>query len=196
MAVAHVKLTNLAFILGALSFGLGFGLQKIAADFLGGLFVLFLKPIKIDDHVVIGGSEGYIKRIGTISTKMVTPSNTEISIPNYSIISGTIMNFGNYQSKIFRLKIEIYLETAANLEKACQLIKLVLKKNKNVLQKSPNEPEILFTLTSLVIWFYIDNIEKKDAVNSELSIAIVRAFKKNDIDLLKLQPKRPDNLGV
>lgn len=94
--IAGVDLQGILVLGGALTFGLGFALQNFARDFVGGLMIVFNKPIKIGDHVIVEFNrsvhEGYIKKIGAVSTQLRTATNSDVIVPNSVIITNCVVN--------------------------------------------------------------------------------------------------------
>jgi small-conductance mechanosensitive channel len=93
LKIAAIDTKQIAFITGALSFGVGFGLQKIFANFISGIFVLFEKKIKLDDLVELSnGKIGYVKKIDIRSTVLQDFSGQSIVVPNEEFLIQIITN--------------------------------------------------------------------------------------------------------
>ncbi|MBO5284480.1 MAG: mechanosensitive ion channel, partial [Alphaproteobacteria bacterium] len=82
VAAMGVDLSNLAFIAGALSVGIGFGLQDVIKNLVSGIIILFERPFKVGDWVILGGEEGKIKQINIRSTELETFTRRSVIIPN------------------------------------------------------------------------------------------------------------------
>ncbi len=89
-------LSNIAIIAGALSVGIGFGLQNMVSNFVSGLVLLVERPIKIGDWIRVGDQEGFVKRINVRATEMDTFQNASVIIPNSELISSPVVNWTHH----------------------------------------------------------------------------------------------------
>ena len=101
-----LSLSNLALIAGALSVGIGFGLQAIVSNFVAGLILLVERPIKVGDWIVIGEFEGVVKRISVRATEVQTFQYASVIIPNSELISKAVKNW-TYKDKFGRIDIAV-----------------------------------------------------------------------------------------
>lgn len=100
-----IKLTNLAIIAGALSVGIGFGLQSIFNNFVSGIIMLFERNVKVGDFVTLqSGVNGTIKEINVRSTLITTPDNLDILIPNSEFITAQVTNW-TLRDRLIRVHI-------------------------------------------------------------------------------------------
>ena len=84
---------KLALVAGALSVGIGLGLQSVVNNFVSGLILLWERTIRVGDLVVIGEDQGYVRRINVRATEIETPDRATMIVPNGNLMTGVVKNF-------------------------------------------------------------------------------------------------------
>ena len=180
-----IDLSNLAIIAGALSVGIGFGLQNMVNNFVSGLILLIERPIKAGDRVVVGEHQGYVKKISVRATELITFDRSSVFIPNSSLISGSVTN-RTYADKEARLILPFSLDFEADPEQARALVEAIARAHPG-LQPSP-APVVLLTglgdnglHMELVAGVY--DVDSVKSVTSELYFALLATFREQGVRL-------------
>lgn len=178
-------LGNLALIAGALSVGIGFGLQSIVNNFVSGLILLFERPIKVGDWIVTPSGEGTVKKISVRSTEIETFDRSSIIVPNSELISSTVTNW-THKDKIGRIKVPVGVSYNADPE----LVREILMKcaRAHPLVVAYPEPFVTwmdFGASSLdfEIRAYLNDISKGLQVRTDLRFAIFKALAEAGIEI-------------
>jgi potassium efflux system protein len=134
--------SQLKWVVTGLSVGIGLGLQKIIANFVSGLIILFERPIRIGDYVTIGDQSGTVSRIKIRATTLNDLDNLEILIPNEAVISERVTNW-TLSNSITRLIVKVGIAYGSDTEKARDLIMDTVKAQSKVLDTPA--PQVIFT---------------------------------------------------
>jgi len=180
-----LDLSNLALIAGALSVGIGFGLQNVVSNFVSGLILLVERPIKQGDWVVIGNHEGKVKNVSVRATEIETFQRASVIIPNADLISSPVINWTH---KNIQGRVDIMVGVSYDTEPS-EVVKILLDcaKNHSNVQGWP-EPSVLFSdfgpsSLDFELRAYLTNVEDRLTTGSELRFAIFEAFKANNIEI-------------
>lgn len=178
-------LGNLALIAGALSVGIGFGLQSIVNNFVSGLILLFERPIKVGDWVVTPSGEGTVKRISVRSTEIETFDRSSIIVPNSELISQTVTNW-THKDKIGRIIVPVGVAYGSDPEQVRDIL----------LKCAHDHPLIVAYPEPFVTWMdfgassldfeiraFLNDISKGLSVRTELRFAIFKAFKEAGVEI-------------
>lgn len=185
VSVAGIDFSNIAIIAGALSVGIGFGLQNVVNNFISGLIVLVERPVKVGDWVIIGGAEGVVKRINVRATEIETFKRSTVIVPNGELISQSIVNY-TLHNKMGRVDIPIgvaYGTEPASVEK---LLLEIAGQHKSVL--SFPKARVLFqsfgaSSLDFELRCFVANVEESLTVRTELMYAIERHFRERNIEI-------------
>ncbi len=117
-----VDFTNLAIVLGALSVGIGLGLQNIANNVISGVILLVERPIKAGDWVSVAGHEGFVRRINIRATEMETFQRTHVIMPNSMFLQNPVVN-RTYSDTSSRVEIKLTVGLATDVAKMEALLR-------------------------------------------------------------------------
>ena len=181
-----VNLTTLNVIAGAVSIGVGFGLQNIASNFISGLIILFERPIKIGDRIEVGHIEGDVIAIGARSTTVVTNDNIAVIVPNSKFITEPVVNW-KYTDPTVRFKIPVSVAYGTDARLVERVLLEVAAENSDVLENP--EPGVRFLafgesalLFELQAWSR-SLVNNKVRLISSLNFAIYEKFNANKIEI-------------
>ena len=186
--VAGVNFKNLAIVAGALSVGIGFGLQNIVNNFVSGLILLFERPIRRGDWVVVGNTEGYVKEISIRSTIIQTFERADVIVPNSELISNQVTNWV-LSNTIGRLKVPIGVAYGTNVDQVIDILESIAVSHPDVISNHPGYPiKVLFlefgdSALNFELRCYVRNIDHRLTVLSDINLGINREFEKANIEI-------------
>ena len=180
-----INLSGLAVIFGLLSVGIGFGLQNVTSNFIAGVIILFERPIKIGDRIMVGDTEGDVTDINIRSTTIRSLNNVSIIVPNSDFVSSNVINWSHGDTKI-RLDIEVGVSYQSDLDTVLRSLREVAEEHPEVL-KYPQTDVLLRDFGdsswNMVLRVWINHPQKHHIIRSELNCAIVRKFRANNVEI-------------
>lgn len=185
ISMLGIKTENLAILVGALSVGVGFGLQHIVNNFMSGLIVLFERPIKKGDWILVKGQEGIVQSIRIRSTELRAFDGTSILIPNADILSSYLINVTHDDNK-GRAIINVSVSYGTDLYKVRDLLLEIANAHEEVC--SEPAPYVLVTKfgesgIDIELRVIAKDVNTRNMMKSDLMFSINDAFNKNNITI-------------
>jgi potassium efflux system protein len=181
---AGLNLSSLAIVAGAFSVGIGFGLQSVVNNFVSGLILLAERPIKVGDLVVVGGEEGYVRKISVRSTEVETSERARVLIPNSYLITEKVKNW-TLRDNIRRIVIPVGVAHGCDPRKVKAILLKVAQDNPNVMAAPAPSVELEeFGADGLEfkLYAFID-LGRGGGTSTDLRIAILDAFNETGITI-------------
>lgn len=186
--ILGMNFQNLAIIAGALSVGIGFGLQNIVNNFVSGLILLFERPIRRGDWIAVGNTEGYVRDISIRSTTIQTFDRADVIVPNSELISNQVTNW-MLSSNIGRLKSAVGVAYGSDVEKVMQILTNIANDHPEVISNNPAYPvRVLFlafgdSSLNFELRCFVKNVDSRISIMSDINLSIDAAFREHDIEI-------------
>jgi small-conductance mechanosensitive channel len=184
LSALGVSGTSLTVAFGAISIGLGFGMQNIFNNFISGIIMLFERPIQVGDAIEINGVWGEVKKINFRSTIVQTYDNASLIIPNSDFISNQVTNW-SFRDQRLRVSVQVGVAYGSQIEMVRETLLAVADRTPNVRQTP--KPDVLFQdfgdsalIFKLRVWTDIANMLK---VATAIRFDIDKAFKEKGIEI-------------
>jgi potassium-dependent mechanosensitive channel len=184
-SIIGLDLSGLTIVAGALSVGIGFGLQTIISNFVSGVILLIERPVRIGDWVVVKEKEGVVRRINVRSTELETFEGATVLIPNSEFITGVVQNW-MLGSPGGRTKIEVRTGADADPELVLDILRRVAAAHPAIDQSKPASATFAgFDGSALTFELNVPvgEIGRGSSVRSDLRIMVLRAFRDARIGL-------------
>jgi len=191
--VLGVKLSSLAVVAGALSVGIGFGLQNVVSNFVSGVILMFERSVKIGDFIQLDDNlRGYISDIRMRSTTITTNENIDVIIPNQKLIENNVINW-TMSDNIRRFSVPFGVAYGTDAHKVINIVKeAILHSNlkKDIIENKQRQTRVVMTEMAdssvnfeLLVWVRGDKLHKPKRTASEFLIIIYDALNSNNIEI-------------
>jgi small-conductance mechanosensitive channel len=192
LSAVGLDITLLSVFGGALGVGLGFGLQRIASNYVSGFIILLDKSMQIGDVISVDKHYGMVSDMRARYMVLSKPDGTHVIIPNESLITTAVVNHSLTEHK-GRVQIELAISVESPLELGIQLLQDIAKQHARVIQmpapvariKGFSEHGVELTLT---VWVS-DPENGVLGLQSALFMDVWKVFKKNKITFVKTEAK-------
>jgi small-conductance mechanosensitive channel len=182
---AGIPVDKLTIILGAMSVGIGFGLQNIFNNLVSGLILLFERPIQLGDTVQVGQLTGNVKTIGLRSSNVTTFEGAEVIVPNGQLVANEVINW-TLSDQNRRIELPVGVAYNSDPEIVHRLLSDILASHTELV-KDP-EPLVFFNALgesslNFTLLFWISDYVQGRRIKSEILFSIFRVFKENKIEI-------------
>jgi len=198
-----MDLSSLAFVVGALGVGIGFGLQNVVNNFVSGLILIFEAPIQVGDTVEVGSLMGKVTQIGIRTSRVRTFDGSEVIVPNGDLVSNQVINW-TLSDRRRRLRLGVGVAYGTDPDRVSEVLLDVLKADEEVLDDP--EPRIVFTefgdsALNFDIYAWVGDFDVgfttihrlNTAINAALNEAgITIPFPQRDLHLISTPEQLPD----
>jgi small-conductance mechanosensitive channel len=185
LGAVGIDLQKIALIAGALSVGIGFGLQSIVQNFVSGLILLAERPIKVGDWVVVKNEEGFVRKISVRATEIETFDRASVIIPNAEFITSSVKNW-THANTLGRVTLKVRVAYDSDIEQVREILAGCARAHPLVL-KAPPPGVYLLGFGEIGLDFelrcILSNVENGLTVKSDLHVAVLKAFREAGIKI-------------
>jgi potassium efflux system protein len=172
-------LQKIALIAGALSVGIGFGLQSIVSNFVSGLILLTERPIRVGDSIVVKGEEGWVRRVRVRATEIETFDRASVIIPNSEFITGVVKNWTR-ANRLGRIVVKVGVGYDSDPVQVRDILTDIANAHPQVVQTPPPAAYLVAfgeTALEFELRCVVAEVEKGLSVRSDLHYAIIEKFR-------------------
>jgi small-conductance mechanosensitive channel len=185
LAAIGIDLQKITLVAGALSIGIGFGLQAVVSNFISGLILLAERPIRVGDIINVKGEEGQVRRIQVRATEIETADRASVIIPNSELITGVVKNW-THANTLSRVVVRVGVGYNSDVEKVRDILLEIAGAHPH-LMTSPGPAVFLTSIADSAINFELSgvvrNISDGGGVKSDLYFAILKRFRAENITI-------------
>ncbi|MCA0026874.1 MULTISPECIES: mechanosensitive ion channel family protein [unclassified Mesorhizobium] len=185
ISAAGIDLSSLALVAGALSLGIGFGLQNVVSNFVSGLILLAERPFKVGDWIVAGDISGTVKKISVRATEIETFQRQSVILPNSNLINNAVGNW-THRNKLGRIDIKVGVAYGSDV-KQVHAVLLEIARGHPLVLKNP-EPFVLFSnfgpaALEFEIRVFLADVMNGNIVQNDIRFTVLETFSDQHIEI-------------
>ncbi len=184
MSAIGLGLDKIALVAGALSVGIGFGLQSIVNNFVSGLILLAGRPIKVGDWIALGPEEGNVRKISVRSTEIELFNRSTLIVPNSELISQKVVN-RTMTAGVGRVLVDLITAQSVDVDSVRDMLMAAAEAHPLVLESPAPSVSLGITETGLKfsLFCFVPSPRQTSTTASELNFAIFKEIKNRQIAL-------------
>lgn len=185
VSYAGLDFSNIAIVAGALSVGIGFGLQSIVNNFVSGLILLAERRVSVGDRIVVGADEGYVRRISVRATEIETFDRNFVIIPNSDLMTNSVKNW-TFQNRHGRVIIDIGVSYGSDPDLVKEILLKVGKEHPAIVDRDKVRVWFMDFADSALMFrliAFVGDISYLLDTHSDMRFAIMREFRAAGVEI-------------
>lgn len=181
LVLLRVNFAGLAVVAGALSVGIGFGLQNIVSNFVSGLILLVERPLRVGDWIEVGDLNGVVTRVSVRATEIQTWDRADVMVPNSDLIAKPLTNRTRF-SRFGRVTVAVQVAYGSDLTRVSEVLLEEANAHERVIQQSGHTPFVVVMALAdhgiaLELRCVVEDVMSRESIRSQLYTAVERRLR-------------------